>query len=183
LCPAERKILKLLYARTNLSSPCSAQVKMMQLVTKSKAPNTIKSYSEVINKWKLFCNLTGSVPSPAQAKNVAMFIADLAVKQEPLSTFLKLSAALVFYHEANGFTSPAAVTEPLVKLILVGAKRESSERKSGVKKADTVSPEVVHQMIDTVMWRHGVGITGANPNLGDWRTAVRLYTYYKTFCR
>ena len=184
LTAEQRKTLKVLYKRTNLNIPGPVEIKMMQLMTQSKARNTIKSYESVIGKWKKYCEIKGCINLPAEKENLSTFIAELAVKKEPLSTFLKLSPALVFYHEANGVSSNQAVLDPFVKLILQGAKREASARKAGVVKADTVSPEVVHQMIDKVMWKGGTpGEIGPAPNLADWRTATRLYTYYKTFCR
>jgi hypothetical protein len=183
LTKEQRKTISTLYRIPPNFKPDQLQSKMLELVAKSKAANTVKSYSSVINKWKSFCDLEGCQCSPAENHSLARFIAKLAVDKEPLSTFLKLSPALVFHHEANGHVSRAAVTEPYIKLLLTGAKREASERKGGVKKADTLSQKAVHQVFDKVIWKYGPGVIGQAPNLADWRTAVRLYTYYKTFCR
>ena len=180
---AQRKTLTTLYSKPNLKLSDEINIKMMQLITKSKALGTVNSYATVINKWKTFCDGNQFQKSPARPEHVARFISSLAVKQESLSTFLKLSPALTFYHEAHGFTTTPAVSEPFIRLLLTGAKREASERKCKVKKADIVSSEVVHEIIDKVLWKHGVGTVGTDPNLADWRTVVRLYTYYKSFCR
>ena len=180
---AQRKTLTTLYSKPNLKQTDEINIKMMQLITKAKASGTVNTYSSVINKWKNFCDENRFQKSPAKSEHIARFISFLAVKQECLSTFLKLAPALTFYHEAHGFTTIPAVKEPFIRLLLTGAKREASERKSGVKKAATVSSEVVHEIMDTVLWKHGIGIIGPDPNLANWRTVVRLYSYYKCFCR
>ena len=47
LTAEQRKTLKVLYKRTNLNIPGPVEIKMMQLMTQSKARNTIKSYESV----------------------------------------------------------------------------------------------------------------------------------------
>ena len=67
--------------------------------------------------------------------------------------------------------------------MLEGAKREAAKNKPPTKKAQSLTQQEIHSIIDKTIWKHGNGIIGPDPDLIMWRTVVRLYTYYKTFCR
>ena len=151
------------------------------LVTQAK--NTIAAYKTIILKWQKFCLIEGFPDCPAQAKHLCEFISQLALNKAPLSTFSKLSPALVFFHDANRVKKASVMEDPFVKLVLEGAKREAAERKPTTKKAPTLSQSEVHHLIDQTIWRNGPGKIGPNPDLIVWRTVVCLFVCYKTFCR
>ena len=95
----------------------------------------------------------------------------------------KVGPALKFHHEAHGSDLSPEIERPLIKLLLEGAIREAAERKGPIKKADSLDKEQVHKLVRAVLWPKGPGVVDGSVNLSDWRTLVRLYTYYKTFCR
>ena len=148
-----------------------------------QAKNTIRSYESEIKKWQQYCEQRGFVDCPATSQNLCEFIAHMAMSGAPLTFFLKLSPAITFLHNANRINKPLAINEPFVKLVLDGAKREAAENKPRVKKSSSISQSEMHQLIDKILWRNGVGVLGPDPNLMEWRTVVRLYTYFKCFCR
>lgn len=88
----------------------------MKLISKSKAPYTMKAYTPVINKWKSFCHQRG-YSDATTVEHLAEFITHLSIQGEPLSTFLKISPAMTLYHEANNIPGFPSVAEPFIKLL------------------------------------------------------------------
>ena len=137
----------------------------------------------IIRKWKTFCHKNNYPPCPAQVYHLSKFISSLSINHEPLSTFQKLSPALVFFHDANHITSPLAVRDPFVKLVLEGAKREAAKSKQKVRKPSYLSQDQIHDIIDRTIWKNWVGQIGQAPDLSMWRTVTRIYTMFMCFCR
>ena len=183
MTPSQRRLLESLYKTTNQHQPKASVSKMMDLVTKSKASLTLASYHSLIKRWNKFCNNNDYSPCPAQSQHLAEFISSLALAAESLAVFQKILPALKFLHDANRIQEPLAIDDPFVKLILEGAKREAAARKSRTKKAPSFSQQDIHKIIDSTIWKQGVGTIGPKPDLVLWRTVVRVFTYYKTFCR
>ena len=183
LTTAQAKMIKSLYKTSLVKNENIIHKKMQQLIAQSKAHTTLTSYAGIINKWKKYCYDKNIQDCPAISKHLAEFISELALDQAPHSTFNKLSPALVLHHQANGHTTTPPISEPFIKLLIEGAKREAAQRKPPIKKATSLTADQMHLLIDQTIWENGVGILGAVPNLIQLRTVVRIYTYYKTFCR
>ena len=60
--------------------------------------------------------------------------------------------------------------------------RAAAKRRGPVRKAETLDQSSVQEVLIQTCWPSG---SEFNPNtsLKDWRTATRLYTYYKSMCR
>ena len=80
---------------------------------------------------------------------------------------LKVIPALTFLHECQNHNSVPAIQKPIVKLVLVGAKREAGERRSPVKKAQGLTLSQVHTIID-LLWKKGVGVIDEKVSLKTW---------------
>lgn len=57
-----------------------------------------------------------------------------------------------------------------------------AQKKEKVKKADSLSSQQIHNIIDNVFWKYGKNIP-TGKKLVDWRTTLKIFTMYKTFCR
>ena len=42
---------------------------------------------------------------------------------------------------------------------------------------------VLNWLLDKTIWKQGPGVIDPNADLAQWRTGIRILTYYKTFCR
>ena len=183
LSPLQRKNLQTIYQTVHLEKPNAIHNKMLELIANTKAAGTMSAYTSIIRKWKTFCRSRGCPDMPASKDDLASFIASLALDEEPLSTFLKLVPALKMHHDCHALSQPSVAESPFIKLLIDGAAREAAARKPPTKKADSLDKEQIHQLIQAVLWKKGVGVYDPDSNLTDWRTTVRLFSYYKTFCR
>ena len=183
LTQGQRDLLKTVFKTVNINRPSPSISKMLDLISRSKAKNTLSSYHSVLRKWKSFGEEKDFDIYSSTSFHVSDFISTLALSGESLATFQKLAPALSFFFQANRTKGEYPINDPFVKLLLEGAKREAASRKPTTKKAPCLSQEEMHQIIDKTLWKNGPGVIGPDPDLVVWRTVVKLYTYYKTFCR
>ena len=153
-----------------------------RLIGRCKAKNTLKTYDTLIKKFETFANENGIEVNPACSQIVGNFICHLADNKASLSEFLKLGPALVLLHESQGHDSLPSVRKPYIKLLLAGARREAAARKQTTVKAACLTKAQIHKVINHV-WPKGPGVIDYNINLIDWRTVMKVYTMYKTWCQ
>ena len=98
-----------------------------------------------------------------------------------LSTFKNIAAAMPFYYAARNSADTPVTKLPYIKLLLDGAVRAAAKRRGSVKKADTLSEESIRIILTSTLWPSG-SESCPHPSLQDWRTATKLFTFYKTMC-
>ena len=155
---------------------------MKRLIARSKSSGTIRGYTSTISLWMDFAEEHNLETNPANPFGVAKYITHLADAGITYSLLSKISPALTLLHESQNHNLLPAVQTPFVKLLLSGAKREAAERKEPVKKAQVLSQEQIHQIVD-LLWKKGVGVIDSEVSLTTWRAVVRIYMMYKTLCR
>ena len=111
-----------------------------------------------------------------------MYLAELSMKKAAVSTFKSIQAAFPFFYAARNSEKIPITKVPLIKLLLDGALREASKRRGPVKKADTLDEASLKEILIKTFWPNGSQEVPSR-SLKDWRTATKLYTYYKTMCR
>ena len=87
-----------------------------------------------------------------------------------------------FYYASRNSSDTPVTQLPYIKLLLDGASREAAKRRGPVKKAATLDQGSLREVLIQTMWPSGSEFS-PNPSLRDWRTAAKLFTYYKTMCR
>ena len=87
-----------------------------------------------------------------------------------------------FYYAANDSDEICVTRIPFIKLLLDSAMRKASKAKGPTKKAATFSEENIKSLLRTIFWPQD-SENFPSTSLKNWRTAVRLYTYYMTLCR
>ena len=180
LSPSEATTFKTLYGKAKLTE--GFQAAMFKLVMASKAPGTISSYKASINRWLQYADKNGFSQFPPRPQQFAMYITHLSENKASYSTFKILKAAILFLHSARNSDQVCVTKTPFVSLVLEGAMRTAAKHRGPVKKARSFKMEEVREFLQLIFWRDG-SITTPNPSLKDWRTGVRLYTYYMTLCR
>ena len=77
-------------------------------------------------------------------------------------------------------TEPA-IKDPFVRLLLDRAKHEAAMRKQKVTKAACLSKQQIRLVIDTLWDINGGFRKGVS--LVHWRTVIRIFVMYKSWCR
>ena len=156
--------------------------RIYQLVIGSKAEGTIKCYIAAIQRWLDFAKRNNYQEFPPKTEEFSLYIADLSEKLASVTTFKVIQAAFPFFYAARNSEKLPVTKLPLIKLILEGALREASKRRGPVKKADTLEEKKLRDILTSTFWKIGSQQV-PNESLKDWRTATKLFTYYKTMCR
>ena len=92
-------------------------------------------------------------------------------------TFKCLLGSIPFYYSSRNCDSKPVTKCPAVKLMLEGCLRKSAKERGPVKKAKVLVEDQVKSILKNALW------ADEKKDLSQWRTAVKLYTYYVTFCR
>ena len=153
-----------------------------RLLGQCKAPGTLKSYDAVIRKFEEFADDNLCDTNPVTVTGATKFICYLADKKTSLADLHKVSPGLTLFHHSQGHPTVPAVQDPYVKLLISGAKREAARRKSRTAKATCLTKDDIHRIVSG-LWPQGVGILDSSVDLITWRTTVKIFTMYKTWCR
>lgn len=180
LTQQERRAFNAIYGDARVQN--GIYKKMIKLVLASKAPGTISGYISAIEKWRSFAKRNNFAVFPPGRHEFSIYITDLSDKGTSYSSFKLITAAMPFLYAARNSEEQVITKTPFVKLIMEGAMRKASSERGCVKKANTFSEENIKKILTASFWPNG---TPSLPNrsLKEWRTAVRLYTYYMTLCR
>ena len=176
----ERRAFDIIYDEARIQEEVYG--KMAGLVLSSKAPGTITGYVAAISKWKSFADRNGFKHFPPDTQEFALYITNLSEQKTSYSSFKLLAAAMPFYYAAKNSREMCVTKIPFVKLVLDGAMRKASKQRGPVNKAKTFNEETIKSILRTTFWPSGSS-DHPNKNLKEWRTAVRLYSYYMTLCR
>ena len=180
LTAKERQAFKIIYGEARIREKTYG--KMIKLILTSKAPGTISGYSAAIDKWVKFCEKNGFQQFPPKRHDFALYVTDLSERNTSYSSFKLLSAAMPFYYAANDSDEICVTRIPFIKLLLDSAMRKASKAKGPTKKAATFSEENIKSLLRTIFWPQD-SENFPSTSLKNWRTAVRLYSYYMTLCR
>ena len=180
LTPKQTKAASTIYGQARLEE--GVFTKMCQLILSSKAPSTLAIYCSSIKRWNSYALSNSYQTFPPNTMHFSLYVTHLATKKTPLSTFKTLRAAMPFYYAARNSIETPVTRIPYVKLLLDGASREAAKNRGPIKKAATLDQASLREVLIFSMWPTG---SECSPSrcLKDWRTAVKLYTYYKTLCR
>ena len=174
------KSFKTLYGEATLRE--GLFTKIYQLLIGSKAEGTIKCYIAAIQRWLSFAKKCSFQEFPPKSEEFSLYIAELSAKNASVSTFKAILAAFPFFYAARNSEKLPVTKVPFIKLLLDGALREASKRRGPVKKADTLDENTLREVLTRTFWPKGSEQV-PNTCLKDWRTATKLFTYYKTMCR
>ena len=180
LTPFQQKAFQTLYGEARVREGLFTRI--AQLVIGSKADGTVKCYIAAIQRWLDFAKRNEFQEFPPRTEDFSLYIADLSVKLASFATFKVIQAAFPFFYAARNCDNIPVSKVPLIKLVLEGAMREASKRRGPVKKADTLEEKKLREILKSTLWKDEVQQV-PNESLKDWRTATKLYTYYKTMCR
>lgn len=180
LTQSERRAFKTLYGEVRVRE--EIYVKMFKLILSSKAPGTISGYCAAIEKWVKFSKRNGIQEFPPTRHDFALYLTNLSEQNISYSSLKLLRAALPFYYAARNSDEKCVTEVPFIKLLFDSAMRKASKVRGPVKKAATFSEENIKSLLRTIFWPRS-SPNFPNKSLKDWRTAVRLYTYYMTLCR
>ena len=111
-----------------------------------------------------------------------MYISELVEQGAPFTVFKTTKSAFPFYYAARNSDSLPVTKLPFVKLLLEGASRDAAKKRGPTKKAATLSEDETKSILQSTFWPKG-SIVFPNTSLKDWRTGVKLYTFYVTVCR
>ena len=180
LSPSQITAASAIYGQARLENGIFS--KMCGLILSCKAPGTISLYCSSIKRWNSFALSNSYQIFPPNTMQFSLFVTHLTTRKAPLSTFKVLRAAMPFYYAARNSAETPVTQIPYVKLLLDGASREAAKTKRPVKKAATLDQESLREVLIRTMWPSGSEWSPSNC-LKDWRTSVKLFTYYKTLCR
>lgn len=180
LSDKEQEQFSTLYGAARIQE--GVQTKLVKLLLSSLAPGTINNYIAVINKWLKFARRHSFREFPIAEDSFSQYLTELMDQGAPYSSFKLLKAAIPFYYEARNSTEQCVTKSPFIKRILEGALRISAKNRGPVKKAVTFAGTEIKSLLSTVFWPSGSS-SSPNKSLKDWRTGVRLYTYYFSLCR
>ena len=156
--------------------------RMSKLVLASKAPGTISGYTAAIDKWKSFARRSGFREFPPRDQEFALYITNMSETGATYSSLKLLRAAIPFYYNARNSSEVCIVKKPFIGLLLDGAMRIAAKQRGPVKKAKTFDENSVKSALIKIFWPTR-SRNHPNRNLKEWRTGIRLYTYYFTLCR
>ena len=180
LTNSERRAFSAIYGEARVQE--GIYNKMLRLVLSSKAPGTITGYVSAVEKWNKFALKNNYSVFPPDRQEFSLYITGLSEKGTSYSSFKLIAAAMPFLYAARNSEEQVVTKTPFVKLVMEGAMRKASKQRGLVKKANTFPEENIKKILIASFWPSG---TPSQPNrsLKEWRTAVRLYTYYMTLCR
>ena len=153
LSDKEQEQFSTLYGAARIQE--GVQTKLVKLLLSSLAPGTINNYIAVINKWLKFARRHSFREFPIAEDSFSQYLTELMDQ---------------------------VTKSPFIKRILEGALRISAKNRGPVKKAVTFAGTEIKSLLSTVFWPSGSS-SSPNKSLKDWRTGVRLYTYYFSLCR
>ena len=153
-----------------------------RLLGQCKAPGTLKSYDSVIRKLEKFSEEHICELNPLSLDGAANFVCYLADSKTSLADLHKISPGLTLLHQSQGHSTEPAIHHSYVKLLIAGAKREAAKRKQRTAKATCLTKDDIHMIVGG-LWPKGLGLLDESVNLITWRTTLKIYTMYKTWCR
>ena len=116
-----------------------------QYVEESTSENTRKAYASDLRIFAKWCGNNNCSPLPAEASNVANFLASQADTGLGASTLNRRLAAIRYAHKAKGFPSPT--DDILVTATLKGIRRT---QKRPVKKKTAATIDRMHRLLAQV---------------------------------
>ena len=176
----ERQAFEIIYGEARVREKIYGR--MIKLILTSKAPGTISSYAAAIDKWVKFCDRNGFRKFPPEHHDFALYVTSLSETNTPYSSYKLINAAFPFYYAAHNSNEVCVTKLPFIKLLLDSAMRKAAKVRKPVKKAATFSEENIKSLLRTIFWPQG-SENFPSTNLKNWRTAIRLYSYYMTLCR
>lgn len=84
------------------------------------APNTYKSYTDSWQRFKKWCEETGSDPLPATSETVALWATSMLRRGQRVTTVANRISGVAYEHKKAGYPSPNG---PAVRAVLTGARR------------------------------------------------------------
>lgn len=176
----QQKAFKTLYGDAKLREGLFTRI--YQLVIGSKAEGTVKCYIASIQRWLDYAKKHDYQEFPPKNEQFSLYLAELSEKLTSFTSFKNIQAAFPFFYAARNSDQIPVTKVPFVKLILEGALREAAKRRGPVKKAATLDENKLKEILISIFWKDGSHQI-PNESLKDWRTATKLFTYYKTMCR
>ena len=180
LTPKETEAFKTLYGEAQLNERLNNQ--MFRLVMESRAAGTVSSYIASINRWNGFAKKNGFSQFPPDPHQFSVYIISLSENRAPWSTFKMIKASFPFLYAARDCEDTCITKRKFIALILDGAMRKAAKDRKPVKKASTFDEVDIRAFLQLIFWPKQ-SINFPNQSLKDWRTGVRLYSYFMTLCR
>ena len=112
----------------------------------SKSANTLRAYRSAVRTWCEWANTHNLSALPAHSKDVAAYLADMALRKRKTTTIDLHRAALRYLHHLAQVTVPT--THPLVSATLAGIRREAADPLPHQKTALTW--DKLTQVVDTI---------------------------------
>lgn len=119
---------------------------------------------------------------PPSAEQFSLYLSELVEEGAPFTVFKTIKSAFPFYYAARNEQSLPVTQLPFVKLLLEGASRDAAKKRGPTKKASTLNEDETKSILRSSFWPEG-SIAFPNTSFKDWRTGVKLFTFYATFCR
>ena len=180
LSGAQEKAARILYGKTELLDDEARR--MQKLILSSKADGTLVQYCDSIRKWKEYAKKKKFQEFPIRKKDFSAYITNLDKWGTPFSFLKTLLAAIPFWYAARNCDEIVVTKEPFVKLLVEGAMRSAAKRKGNVSKVETIEEGKIKEILRKTFWPYS-NDSIPNSDKKAWRIGVRLYTYYKSFCR
>ena len=112
------------------------------LLLASKSPNTMKSYSRGIRKWKTWSSKFSEIPFfPVSATALTLFITSMVQSGERISEITQSFYGISFLHDVTGKKNPCK--NKFAKTALVSARKILSK---SIKKKEVITPEHLRQL-------------------------------------
>ena len=142
---------------------------MKELIMKSKADNTVKTYNCNFKQWCKWCSDFNLSPLPSTEYHVSLYVTSLVQKKLSVAKVEQSLYAIKWAHELAGLRDPC--NSFLVKSTAQGARRVLSRQ---VVKKEPITPDMLHRLVEKF---------GLSSNLYDLRTVAMCLTAYCGFLR
>ena len=110
------------------------------------------------------------------------FVCFLADKETTLTDLCKVGPALSLLHTSQGHSSQPVIKDNYLQLLLSGAKREAAAKKPKPMKATCLTKTDIYKIMSG-LWPKGMDQIDPSVDLITWRTSMKIYTMYRTWCR
>ena len=180
LSEVQTKAALTLFGNTRVQE--AAFARMRKLILLSKSPGTLNIYISSIRRWNTYATRLNVPVFPPKVKDFSLYISSLVDEGASITVFKTMKSSFPFYYGARNEKSLCIIKEPFVKLLVEGALRDAAKRKGPTKKDATLTEDETKQMLESTFWPNGEE-NQPNSSLKEWRTAVKLFTFYNTVCR
>jgi len=136
---------------TALERDPSLQASALKCLSAAKAPGTVKSYTGALKFFKAFCVLNSLAYPGFTTDVVIQYVLHLDKSSASFASFAKLKPAIVYLEQSLGKES---VFTPTLDLIIKGAENRALARRGPVKKAPTVSVQVLSSVLERYYLPH-----------------------------